>query len=90
MFARIVSLAAVVLFLGCATTSSEPGGPKQDGQVAVGPKKKKNCRKELITGSRVPQYVCAGDPTPHNVSSMDQQELRDRITRGGSPTSNRN
>ena len=86
MFARIVSLAAVALFLGCATTS-EPGGPKNDDQVAVvGPKKKKHCKKELVTGSRLPQYVCSGDPTPHNLSSMDQQELRDRISRGGAPT----
>ena len=89
MFGRLVSLAALALFLGCATTAAQPGGPKQDEKVAVGPKKKKNCRKELVTGSRLPQYVCTGDPAPHNVSSMDQQELRDRASRGGSPTSQR-
>ena len=86
MITRLVSMAALALFIGCATTA-QTGGEKQEETAGLSPKKKqKRCVKELLTGSRLPVLVCEGDPNPHNLVQVEQQELRDRITRGGSPT----
>lgn len=71
---RIAGAGMIAIFLGCATTSSETTSVTTETASAQGPKKKRrNCREQVITGSRIRKKVCDGDANADNVGEVDKQ-----------------